>query len=83
MGLWIAENSYTRSTTVGGTAVLDDRNSTSHVEAAVTDAAAGLKRNKDGLVLVPQPSDDPRDREWPPLRFSASAFLGVGEMQSH
>lgn len=63
MGLWIAENSHTRTATIGGTALLDDLKATTEVDAAVKEGASQLKRDKNGLVLIPQPSDDPRDRE--------------------
>jgi len=66
MGLWIAENSHTRNTTVGGTALLDDLKATTEVDAIVKEGASHLKRDKNGLVLIPQPSDDPRDRESSP-----------------
>lgn len=56
MGLWIAENHWTRTTTVGGTALLDDLHATTKVDQATTDAASHLKRDKKtGIILVPQP----------------------------
>lgn len=53
MGIWIAENKYTRGQPVRGTSLLDDL----HAKQPVGDHAhaADLKRDKNGVVLVPQP----------------------------
>ncbi|GAA6048292.1 hypothetical protein JCM3770_006523 [Rhodotorula araucariae] len=63
MGLGILENRYTREHPVPGTSLLDDLKAR---ERPVVDGAPNLKRDKNGIVLVPQPSDDPRDPlNWP------------------
>lgn len=47
-----------------GTSLLDDLHS--HGKPKVDASAAHLKRNKDGIILVPQPSDSPNDPlNWP------------------
>ncbi|GAA6002193.1 uncharacterized protein JCM10292_000801 [Rhodotorula paludigena] len=63
MGLGILENKYTRAAPVPGTSLLDDLKAK---QAVSTEGAAHLKRDKNGIVLVPQPSDDPND----PLNWS-------------
>ncbi|GAA6027286.1 hypothetical protein JCM8097_002559 [Rhodosporidiobolus ruineniae] len=71
MGLWILENKHTRSGPVPGTSLLDDLKAS----PAEQNGAAGLKRDKKGIVLVPQPSDDPRDPlNWPTWKREAAYF---------
>lgn len=53
MGLWIAENEHTRACHVRGTALLDDLHAKE--QPAADAAATNLKRDKNGIVLVPQP----------------------------
>ncbi|BGP07936.1 putative MFS-type transporter [Rhodotorula toruloides] len=62
MGCWIAESTHTRETHVPGTSLLDDLKAS----PATQEQSTHLKRDKNGIVLVPQPSDDPRDPlNWP------------------
>ncbi|BGP31943.1 hypothetical protein JCM10296v2_003722 [Rhodotorula toruloides] len=62
MGCWIAESTHTREAHVPGTSLLDDLKAS----PATQEQSTHLKRDKNGIVLVPQPSDDPRDPlNWP------------------
>lgn len=75
MGLWILETEKTRATRVPGTCLLDDLHAVTAVSDADQAAAANLKRDKNGVVLVPQPSDDPRDPlNWPRLKKELCFF---------
>ncbi|GAA6002434.1 hypothetical protein JCM10207_001117 [Rhodosporidiobolus poonsookiae] len=68
MGCWIVENKHTRAGHVPGTSLLDDLKA----DATTQEGAAHLKRDKKGIVLVPQPSDDPRDPlNWPTWKREA------------
>ncbi|GAA5842485.1 hypothetical protein JCM11251_007328 [Rhodosporidiobolus azoricus] len=73
MGLWIAENRHTRAGGVPGTSLLDDFKA----DATTQQGAAHLKRDKNGIVLVPQPSDDRRDPlNWPRWKKEA-CYLNI------
>ncbi|KDQ52945.1 hypothetical protein JAAARDRAFT_61535 [Jaapia argillacea MUCL 33604] len=64
MGLGILEDKHL-GVDVPGTCLLDDLHAAHHAEPSSTH----LKRTKDGIILVPQPSDSPNDPlNWPTWR---------------
>lgn len=56
MGLGVLESKSMRD--VPGTARLEDFD---HGHVTIHKETANLKRTKDGIILIPQPSDDPND----------------------
>ncbi|VUC24123.1 unnamed protein product [Clonostachys rosea] len=81
MGLGVLE--YTKLEHVPGTATLSELHATPDAQDHDTSLPANLKRDpKSGIILVPQPSDDPNDPyNWPRRKkelFTVSFMFGCG-----
>ncbi|EPQ61258.1 MFS general substrate transporter [Gloeophyllum trabeum ATCC 11539] len=71
MGLGVLEDKYLGQD-VPGTCLLDDLHAKKHGAPVVDPSRPDVKRSKDGIILVPQPSDSPNDPlNWPTWRKMA------------